>query len=217
MTKKYILPKGYLSWSQIDTWLTSKKKYIDQYVYGKPRFETKEMKFGQYFARGVETGDSNDESIKNILPFVPKLTYKEHELKVTVNDIPLDIVFDSVDSGVFYEYKTGKTPWDRERAENHKQLDFYTLGYYEEFGHFPKCMLVWLPTEDVDGAIRLTGDIHMFPVEKTMEDINEMTEITETVAREITEMMEGEIKNHDCHASPEDGCVVCEKFVKKAE
>jgi len=67
--------------------------------------------------------------------------------------------------GEIYEWKTGKTPWTQERAEEHGQLYFEYLAM-QEAGLNPSntAYLVWIETQDVDGNIDTTGKVEIFEV-----------------------------------------------------
>ena len=95
MTHK--LPRGYLSWSQMWLWEESPQKYIDQYIYGKPSFETKEMRFGKWLAIKIETGQRVEPKVDHLLQMVYKRKYKENEINVDFDGISLKAGFDSID------------------------------------------------------------------------------------------------------------------------
>jgi len=139
------LPKGYLSWSQLNLWETSPQKYIDQYIYGKSQFENKEMRFGKAFAEMLESGGSPDPTLDHIARMLHKRKWQEAELNVELDGIKLKAIFDSSDKTGFDEYKTGKTPWSIQRVEMHGQLDFYALTFKLEFGFIPEIALHWVP------------------------------------------------------------------------
>jgi len=166
------LPKGYISWSQMNLWETSPQKYIDTYIYGKEYFETKEMRFGKWLAVKIETGQRVEPKVDHLLQMVYKRHYKENEINIDFEGIQLKAGFDSIDKYGFDEYKTGKVPWNAERASKHGQMDFYALCFKLEMGYMPDMALHWLPTvgEGKD-YIQLVGEIHTFIVEKTEEQM----------------------------------------------
>lgn len=181
------LPKGYLSWSQLDLWEKNKQKYIEQYFEGKKGFENKEMRFGKFFAECVEAQKSDDPLVSHLIKILPKRSHSEAELNVNIDEIPLKMVFDSADKVGFDEYKTGKVPWTRERADSHGQLDFYALGFFKEFGFIPEIALHWLPTADSEAGICFTGEVHSFVVVKNLGHLNDMEARIRKAVQEISD------------------------------
>ncbi len=57
MNPKYatlILPKGYLSWSQMYCWLNNKTRYVKEYFEDGARLDTRFLRFGSQFSKMVE-------------------------------------------------------------------------------------------------------------------------------------------------------------------
>lgn len=51
---KLILPKGYLSWSQISCWMHNKDRYIKEYFEDGEKLQTRYLDFGSKFSKMVE-------------------------------------------------------------------------------------------------------------------------------------------------------------------
>lgn len=49
-----ILPKGYLSWSQVYCWLTNKARYAKEYFEDGEKLDTRYLRFGSQFSKMVE-------------------------------------------------------------------------------------------------------------------------------------------------------------------
>ena len=76
------------------------------------------------------------------------------------------------DLAVFREFKTGKKPWDQERANNHWQIDFYALLIEAKTGKLPqKAYLDWIETEENETWIYPTWRIETFEVEINKEKV----------------------------------------------
>lgn len=180
------LPKSYISWSQLNLWETSKQKYIDTYIHGKTPFQSKEMRFGKVFALGLDGNATLPENAPLIAKLLHSRKWRETELNVSLDDIPLKMIFDSVDTDGFDEYKTGKVPWTKEFAEKHGQLDFYALGFKIEFGFIPEIALHWIPTFQDETGIHVLGEIHTFIVEKKQEHLDAMALRIKRVVDEIS-------------------------------
>lgn len=191
---KIILPKGYLSWSQVWLWTTRRKEYIKKYFYGEDTFVTKEMRFGKKFAEAMDGKYIEDKIIMEIIGLAERYDVMEKKFevnfKIELGDIPLIGFLDTFDSKTFAfrEYKTGKTKWTQKRADGHGQIDFYTFMIYLESKKLPpQIHLDWFETMNSDaGGIQLTGNIQSFPVEKTLGNIMEIGNLIKRVACEIT-------------------------------
>lgn len=91
----------------------------------------------------------------------------------------LGFIDNSAETGkidAFREFKTGKTPWTQERADDHWQLYFYAVMLEEETGHIPKtAYLDWIVTEnDENGNIVPTGEIKTFEVQIDPERVKKL-------------------------------------------
>lgn len=51
---KLILPKGYLSWSQMYCWMNNRQRYIKEYFEDGDRLDTRYLRFGSAFSKMVE-------------------------------------------------------------------------------------------------------------------------------------------------------------------
>ncbi len=89
------------------------------------------------------------------------------------------------------EFKTGKTPWDSERVNNHGQLDIYCLLTYLKKGYLPNDIeLIWFPTENNENwEIIPTWEIKRFnyDVEKNKERIMKWEDDIPRIFEEIQE------------------------------
>lgn len=58
MTPKHprlLLPRGYISWSQLDCWIKNKPRYITEYFEDGKKLKTRYLDFGSKFSKMVET------------------------------------------------------------------------------------------------------------------------------------------------------------------
>lgn len=163
-----------LSWSSLSTWEKSKTEFYKRYILKEPIFETKELKFGKWFAQEIEKPISQDETIELIRPLLGNYICHEHKVETSIitpiGVVPIISYLDAYDPGIG-EYKTGKTPWTQKRVDEHGQLDFYNLVK----GVPMKTTLYWVQTEnDTNGNIRLTGKVQKFDRIITNKDIENM-------------------------------------------
>lgn len=97
----------------------------------------------------------------------------ELELNGKIDGIQFKSIIDAVTTDKkIVEYKTGKTPWTQERADNHGQIYFEYL-IMDALGLLPsrKAKLIWFETGEIDGEIYHTGNITEFDVVITDEQL----------------------------------------------
>jgi predicted RecB family nuclease len=189
------LPKGYLSYSQVQLWLHDKARYKALYFDNRDdmRIENSGMVYGKQVAEAleneVETGDLLTDAAMLLLP---KYDIRDKEIYTILTtkqgEIPLlgrPDMMDSV-SKSFYEIKTGKVAWTQNKADKHLQLPFYAMIIYLTHKVIPSAVsLVWIETQDTDEGIKPTGKVESFPVKIGMKEILECMALTSKVAMEI--------------------------------
>lgn len=212
--------RDYFSWSQYSLWKTSKREFIKRYVNGEKQKTIRQFEKGHELAEYIETGliphYVNDPLLELVGNSIPKLKHHEEEFRVSLfhellkKDVELLSYLDSSDGtgDIFYEYKTGKTPWTQELVDKHEQLDFYAAMQYIKYNKIPKCKLYWIETEEVEfegnKELRYTGKIEEFVREITATDIVHM------LSQILTAMFEIEMY------SPEDEEIeVGEDFIER--
>lgn len=193
--EKYFLPKPYLSYSAISSFMSYPADFRARYYENKPMIVTPELAFGKRIGELLE---HNDESMKHVLRY----DTAEQELKFDVDGIPILGYIDTFDSVKHKvgEYKTGKTPWTQARVNKHLQLDIYSLGVETIFGSVDdECVLVWLETQKRElpqggrrthaGAyeIEFTGKVKEFVRTITKEDRENAYNTIIRVAQDISE------------------------------
>lgn len=160
----YDLPKGYLSYSQINMWLKSPNSYRKAYFQGKKTFDTAYTRFGKNIASELENEHIEDE----ILSQVPRFSNPEEKIELEIEGVPFLGFIDSYNPDIqaFREYKTGirnksgKSPWDIQKVYTHLQLPLYSLAIQEQFGNVQdKCYLDWIETEWIEKEIEFEGHI----------------------------------------------------------
>lgn len=201
-------PRPYLSHSQKKTWKQSPAEYKAKYIYDKPQFKTKEMKFGSVMATALEEDElTGDTLLDTVMMEIPKFECMDFVTEVTLKigkdePVPLYGRMDSrkADHSAFKEYKTGKDGkggWTQAKVDNDSQITFYATMCYLLTKKIPEDIeLVWIITEDsphCQGEIVCTGEIRRFHTVRTMGHIiNEMADMRK-VWKEIGEMCEKEL------------------------
>lgn len=194
-SNKYYLPKPYLSYSAISSFMSYPADFRARYYENKPMIVTPELAFGKRIGELLE---HNDVSMKHVLRY----DTAEQELKFEVDGIPILGYIDTFDSikHKVGEYKTGKTPWTQGRVDKHLQLDIYSLGVETIFGNVDdECVLVWLETERVNRPqggriqhgreyeIQFTGKVKEFVRTITKEERENAYNTIIRVAQDISE------------------------------
>lgn len=163
------LPRGYISWSQMQTLERSPMEYVETYIRNKPRFVSEPMMFGKRFADAMETGDTGDEgaAFKFLVDIgVPRYDTAERKIECTYNGINLVGIMDTADHDLlrFREYKTSSVGWSQSRVDKHGQLIFYGAMVYLIRGVAPvECHLDWIRTQyGAQGEIEATGEVQTF-------------------------------------------------------
>jgi hypothetical protein len=150
---KYNLPKGYLSYSAMSTWWTSKEQYRLKYYSPFPvELDTEYTRFGKGIAETLE--DKKKTKAHPVLSQIPLYPVREQPLEFEIDGVPIKGFIDSFDKRhkKIIEIKTGickdgKKPWDVVRVRKHEQILLYSLGVKELFGKVnPLIKLIWLET-----------------------------------------------------------------------
>lgn len=196
MKKKNIqLPKGYLSFSQIQLWKSDRQKYIALYMDNRDELRTSNtgQEYGKIVAdaleQGVETGDILTDSAMLLLK---KYDVADQEIRVEMKTkygwLGLLGKPDTLNSKTLEwgEFKTGKNPWTQKSAQNHPQMKFYAMLIYLKYQKLTKeAFLQWIETEQTTEGIKPTGRVETFRVVFTLNDILKTMAETIAVAREI--------------------------------
>lgn len=194
MHSKYLLPHGYLSWTQMSTWEQNQERYIKEYIEGGRRLDTKALRFGKSIATLIEENKHHA-----ILPNLVTYEYPEYAIKTEIEGVPILAKIDSYSEELrtFREYKTGKIAWTPKKVYAHGQLLFYATCLDVIGKKVDMCYLDWLPTKEtafvenglwneVDKRLSLTGEIYTFERYFDDREIEYMKNRIKTTAEEIT-------------------------------
>ncbi len=201
--EKLILPKGYLSWSAINCWMTNPERFRREYFENLERLDTKYLRFGKGIAELIEKGKHKD-----ILPDLPVYSHPEYKMQCEIMGVPILGFIDSYDpeKNVFLEYKTGKNPWDQRKVQKHDQLTLYAAMLKAITGKMPEyCDLIWIETregakqvEDFwrtnEKELNLTGKMVTFRREFDEREIDRMEFMVQKAAEEISDAYQEFIK-----------------------
>lgn len=181
-----LLPRGYISWSQLDLIETNERGYCQKYFEGKERVSNISEEFGSEIGLIMEGQDTDDPIAELLRATIVRYKHPEFEMHATMKsqgkDIPLFGKLDSYDGEPEHsieEYKTGKIPWSQKKAEKHGQPLFYaTMVYLREKVIPQKIGLTWAETEEywaeTEYKIALTGKVERYPLTYTENDVLKM-------------------------------------------
>ena len=191
----YNLPKPYLSYSAIESWLKYRADFRRRYYEQQEMIVTPELAFGKKIGELLE---NHDESLSHIKQYVKP----EQKFNVEIDGVKLFGFIDSFnpETNSFYEFKTGRTPWTQGRVDKHLQLPIYSVAIEEMFGTVTdECELIWMETRKVEKqqigllthrdayGIELTGKVREFKRTITKEERQATRELVVTVAKEISD------------------------------
>lgn len=192
-----ILPRGYLSPSQVDMWETDRPKYIRKYVLGQDiSFSSKYTEYGNKFGSAMETDEETDDELINLaMDIVPKYKFREKVLEVMVEtEDGWFIIMGKLDTFqdeplMMREYKTGGPKWTQARVDKSNQVIHYIAMIYLIYKRLPeKAHLDWLETHLVNGDVKLTGRYEVFEINKKISDILVYLSKVTRIAKEIDKL-----------------------------
>jgi len=195
--KKYIqLPAECLSYSQVSSWLSNPKIYMEKYFdpNNNNNFMNKAMVYGKSVADALEnyepTGDlMTDMAIEQLVKLDCRDIEMKSEYKTKYGWLKIVSHPDMFCSKTkaLREIKTGMVKWTQKRADNWFQIKFYAMLIYVKHGVVPpSAHLDWIETfRDTDNEIKPTGKVESFEVKITIKDILETMAITTKAAKEI--------------------------------
>jgi len=169
-------PRGYLSWSQLNLWEKDPNMYYQVYWEGLDQFRTKYLELGKRMATTLENGfdEAHDPLFEMLAVFMPHYPKQEFDLKTVFEGIPLVGKLDGFNEATLTigEYKTGKN-WTQSMVNQSGQLTFYSLLVWLKYKKLPNnIFLHWARTdEDMEGNLKLTGDIRTFPTQRSLKDL----------------------------------------------
>lgn len=201
-----ILPRPYLSHSQIELWEKSRESYRNTYYAGKTFDGNMYTEFGNAVTLAMEAGEPwvqfiLDE-IRNVCGF--NFSQFERDFVVDIDGIPfrghID-QFDPRDGGIIAEQKTVMRPWSANKIANHKQFDRYSLaveimdGTVNDLAYFIDARTEKKRKSDIvcgievfgDEELALTGEVNVIERIITAADREREFENIGRVGREIAE------------------------------
>ncbi len=196
---KVILPRGYLSHSQIDCVNRSEREYIAKYIYGETSAPSIHQEFGTTITDILEGRTKMPKKLEAALKDVPRYAKNDHEISCMLHrgrgkyEFRLMGRLDGWNKNCQGEYKTGMVPWDAARVQKSRQLKIYALIEYRNSKVIPMQKLTWLESEWDGAEIRLTGRNKTFTVQFSLGDILETEAWVWEAHDKITRFVETEL------------------------
>jgi hypothetical protein len=193
---KLLLPRGYLSPSQMEVFLTNPERYRREYFENKDKFSTKFTEFGTKVHKLAE-----ENKHKDILPDLVIYDVRELNIRQDVLGVPTFSKIDSYDpvNNVFRDLKTGLSPWTKAKVIKSNQFLFYAVVLKHKYGKAPEyCHVDWAETKigepvgDQGGlqnepGLNLTGRLFTFQRNFDEREIERMENLILKTAEQISE------------------------------
>jgi len=190
----YSLPRGYLSYSQMQLWLSNPKRYAEQYFDNRgDSYSNSGQQFGKLVADAMEAGGETGDLLTDAaMLLLPKYDVRDQSFTVEFKGkkkwLTLIIKPDMFNSNTheFREIKTGVHPWTQAKANKHPQLIFYAFGIWLKYGtKNTDCYLDYVETEKTPDGIKPTGLVRSFKVHFKRADYGAFKAKALQVAEEI--------------------------------
>ena len=174
------VPRGYISWSQIDLVERDPEKYVQRYLRGEEDTETEYTAFG--IATHAKLAQGKPETC--ITCYISRKGQK----------VKLLGYLDGLEDGIQIERKTSTKLWSAKKAREHGQMKLYALIGYKSTGIIPKQELRCYETANM-GEMVLTGEERIYPIQYTLTDMLEMEARVWKAHDKIIALVEEELNN----------------------
>ena len=190
-----LLPKPYISVSQINLWYSDRQKYINRYFLNLPEEPSIYMNFGKQFATSTETF-IKDGIIDNNLPhfYLDKIRpmkglEAEKEISLSINDIQVKGFIDAWDvhNNRVIDFKTSGKPWTMDTLKTSLQMKVYALAMFVNGDQIPESQINWLGTKRTKDGLSFTGESFELNHTFEMEELLKAIVLIEQTCKEISE------------------------------
>jgi hypothetical protein len=190
-----LLPKPYISISQINLWYSDRQKYINRYFLNLPEEPSIYMDFGKQFAMSTETF-IKDGIIDNNLPhfYLDKIRpmkglEAEKEISLSINDIQVKGFIDAWDvhNNRVIDFKTSGKPWTMDTLKDSLQMKVYALAMFVNGNQIPESQINWLGTRRIKNGLEFTGESYELNHTFEMDELLKAIVLIEQTCKEISE------------------------------
>jgi len=190
-----LLPKKYISVSQINLWYSDRQKYINRYFLDLPEESSIYMDFGKQFAENTEAY-IKDGIIMETFPdfYIDKIqSFKgceaEKEISLSINDIQVKGFIDAWDvhNNRVIDFKTSGKPWVLDNLKNSLQMKVYALAMFVNGEAIPESQINWLGTKKTKQGLEFTGESYELNHTFEMDELLKAIVLIEQTCKEISE------------------------------
>lgn len=191
-----LLPKPYISVSQINLWYSDRQKYINRYFLNLSEEPSIYMDFGKQFATSTETF-IKDGIIDNNLPhfYLDKIRpmkglEAEKEISLSINDIQVKGFIDAWDvhNNKVIDFKTSGKPWTIETLKTSLQMKVYALAMFVNGDQIPESQINWLGTKRTKNGLSFTGESYELNHTFEMDELLKAIVLIQQTCKEISEV-----------------------------
>jgi len=189
-----LLPRGYISYSAMQCFKSSKERFKREYFEKADKLTTKYLVFGKGIAKMIE-----EDRYKQLLPSLVVYELHEYEIRTEIAGVPVLCYLDSckADFTSFRDDKTGKTAWTQAKLQKSDQFLMYACAIRAKHGIMPKdCYVDWIETVDDkqekkalhnSDTIKVTGRVESFKRTFDKRELDRFEKEIVKVANEISE------------------------------
>jgi hypothetical protein len=190
-----LLPKKYISVSQINLWYSDRQKYINRYFLNLPEEPSIYMDFGKRFAEDTEAFIKNGIIMETFPDFyIDKIqSFKgleaEKPISLSINDIQVVGYIDAWDreNNRVIDFKTSGRPWTMHTLHNSLQMKVYALAMFVNGDTIPESQINWLGTKMTKNGLSFTGESYELNHTFEMDDLLKAIVLIEQTCKEISE------------------------------
>jgi hypothetical protein len=190
-----LLPKPYISVSQINLWYSDRQKYINRYFLNLPEEPSIYMNFGKQFAENTEAYIKNGIIMETFPDFyIEKIRSMkgleaEKEISLSINDIQVKGFIDAWDvhNNRVIDFKTSGKPWTMDTLKDSLQMKVYALAMFVNGESIPESQINWLGTKRTKDGLSFTGESHELNHTFEMEELLKAIVLIEQTCKEISE------------------------------
>ena len=191
-----LLPKKYISVSQINLWYSDRQKYINRYFLNLPEEPSIYMDFGKRFAEDTEAFIKNGIIMETFPDFyIDKIqSFKgleaEKPISLSINDIQVVGYIDAWDreNNRVIDFKTSGRPWTMHTLYNSLQMKVYALAMFVNGDTIPESQINWLGTKMTKNGLSFTGESYELNHTFEMDDLLKAIVLIEQTCKEISEV-----------------------------
>jgi hypothetical protein len=191
-----LLPKPYISVSQINLWYSDRQKYINRYFLNLPEEPSIYMNFGKQFATSTETFIRYGMIDKNLPRFYLEKIQSmigleaEKEISLSINDIQVKGFIDvwDIENNKVIDFKTSGKPWTMDTLKDSLQMKVYALAMFVNGDQIPESQINWLGTKRTKDGLEFTGESYELNHTFEMDELLKAIVLIEQTCKEISEV-----------------------------